>query len=94
MTDAAVTDGDKIVISKFWKSRSRGEHVVVSLKNWNNLKLVDVRVYADDEKGCSRPTAKGVSIVAGRICELQDALRKAVAKAVDLGWLTPQREED
>jgi hypothetical protein len=79
-------DPDKVIISKFWKSRSRSEHIQVSIFQWHNLPLVDVRVFVD-EAGISKPSKKGICINICKTDELIDALQKARAKAAALGWL-------
>jgi hypothetical protein len=76
-------DDDKIVISKFWKSRSKREHVVAF--KWNGLPLVHLRVF-DDASGCSRPSKKGVSLTVHKLPELLSALQRANDKAEALGW--------
>jgi hypothetical protein len=78
---------DKHVISKFWKSRARNEHVQVELLMWHDMPLLDVRVYLDKGDGISRPSQKGVCLSIKKIDELIAALQKAAAKAEALGWL-------
>jgi hypothetical protein len=77
---------DNIVIAKFWKSRSRSEHIQVSIFQWHELPLVDVRVFVD-EGGISKPSKKGVCLNINKSDQLVAALVKARAKAVALGWL-------
>jgi hypothetical protein len=77
---------DKIIVSKFWKSRSRSEHVQVSIFQWHKLPLVDVRIFID-EAGISKPSKKGVCLSLHKVDELLAALQKARAKGVALGWL-------
>jgi hypothetical protein len=85
---APAQDPDKIVVSKFWKSRSRSEHIQVSLFKWQSLPLIDVRVYVDDEAGRSMPSKKGICISVHKADELIKALRSATVKADSLGWLS------
>jgi Transcriptional Coactivator p15 (PC4) len=79
-------DDDKVVIAKFWKSRNRKEHVVVALRKWNDLPLLDVRVFVDDQSGCSRPSKKGVAITIHKLPELISALQRANDRAEEMGW--------
>jgi hypothetical protein len=74
----AQADDDKHIVAKFWKSRSK-------LRKWQDLPLVDVRVFVDDAQGCSMPSKKGVSLTVHKLAELMSALQRVNAKAEALG---------
>jgi Transcriptional Coactivator p15 (PC4) len=77
----------EIEIAKFWKNRKRSEHVRVSLSEYDNHKLVNIRIWFTGPDGIDRPTYKGVSLVVKRLPELAAALNKALARAQELGLL-------
>ena len=73
-----------IEISTFWKNR-KGDAVRVSLQSWEGFQIVDIRQHFTASDGTLRPTKKGITLAVRRLPDLADALRKALAKAVELG---------
>jgi hypothetical protein len=65
--------------------KGRAEVVRAQLRTYRGRRYVDVRTYYWDERGAApelRPTRKGISLAAKRLCELRGAL-DALAAALD-----------
>jgi hypothetical protein len=75
-----------IVVGRFWANR-KGEAVVVQLREFEGVALLDVRKYYTGRDGKMAPTKKGLSITIRRLPELAGALAKAEHKARELGLL-------
>ena len=82
-----------VEVAKFWKNRQRRTAIVVSLSHYEGHNLVDVREYFTDEKGCMRPTTKGLAMVVRRLPEFSRALRLALEKARALDLLPEDGSE-
>jgi hypothetical protein len=78
---------EPVVISKFWKNRRRNEAVHVSLSEYQEQCIVNVRVYATGTDGIDRPTPKGLALGIRKLPELARALAAALTKARELGLL-------
>jgi hypothetical protein len=77
---------EPIKIGEFWKNR-RGELVRVTLCSYEDHNLIDIRVHYTAKDGTLQPCRKGLTLAVGKLPELTAALRKAVAKAAELGLL-------
>jgi hypothetical protein len=78
---------EPLVVHKMWKNRRRNESVRVSLSEYQEQCIVNVRVYATGTDGIDRPTPKGLALGVRKLPELAKALVKAEAKARELGLL-------
>ncbi len=75
---------DEILIHRMPKNAR--EHIRVSLGEFKGAKHVSVRLwYADGDE--EKPTAKGVNFKLDQFDELVDAVTKARAEALRLGWI-------
>ncbi len=63
------------VIAAFAKNST--EEVRITLEEFKGHKLLDLRVWYEDDKGEKKPTKKGISISASLFPELKTALEKA-----------------
>lgn len=52
-------------------SKNSVEKVLISLKEYRDLNLIDIRTYYENQKGEWNPTRKGVSINADKYPELK-----------------------
>lgn len=69
-------------------AKGRGSEVRVSLNVFEGRRLIDVRTFvANDESKALSPTKKGVALAVDRLGDLREALAKAEAEALRLGWL-------
>jgi hypothetical protein len=78
---------EPVLISKFWKSRARNEHIRVELSEFKDHQLINIRVWSTGTDGIDRPTPKGIALGLAKLPELTRALVKAEAKAKELGLL-------
>lgn len=76
-----------IQIAKFWKSRSRNEHVRVEISEYREHPLINIRVWQTGSDGVDRPTTKGIALAIAKLPELTKALLQAEAKAYSIGLL-------
>jgi hypothetical protein len=86
LTQPPKTLAEPIVCAEFWRNR-RGESVRIQLRQYEGQLLVDLRVHYTAADGTMRPTAKGLSIVLRKLPDLLTGVRKAAAKAHELGLL-------
>jgi hypothetical protein len=84
---ARVTLPEPVVISKFWKTRWRNESVHITLSEYQENCVIDIRVFRTAADGIDRPTSKGLTMAVGKLAELQKAITKALAKARELGLI-------
>jgi Transcriptional Coactivator p15 (PC4) len=77
---------EPVIVDKFFKNR-RKDVIVISLKTYEGVNLVDVRQFVPNESGQDRPTGKGVAMVVRRLPDLAVAVNKALAKARELGLI-------
>jgi hypothetical protein len=82
-----VTLPEPITIAKFWKNRRRNESVHVSLSEYEQHVLINIRVWCTGTDGIDRPTPKGVAMAIRKLPELARTLVRAEAKARELGLL-------
>jgi hypothetical protein len=82
---------EPVIVDKFFKNR-RKDVIVVSLKTYEGVNLIDVRQFVPNEAGQDRPTSKGVAIKVQRLPDLAAAINKAVRKAQELGLIDDQDE--
>jgi hypothetical protein len=80
---------EPIEVHKFWANR-RGEAVIVALREYQGIALIDVRKHYTAADGCLRPTAKGIGLSIRKLPDLAAAVAKALERARVLGLL----EED
>jgi hypothetical protein len=78
---------------KFWKNRQRKIAIVVSLRYYEELNLVDVREYFTDQAGCMKPSTRGIAMVVRRLPEFSNTLRKALEKAREMNLLPEDGSE-
>ena len=77
---------EPIEVSKFWANR-RGEAVIVSLREYEGVLIVDIRKHYTAADGTLRPTAKGIALTVRKLPELTLAVAKALKRARELGLL-------
>jgi hypothetical protein len=63
------------------------ETVQFSLEIYRGHKLANLRVYYQDEKGCMRPSRKGISIPISLWPQFRKALGQVEAAMIDQKWL-------
>lgn len=78
---------EPITIAKFWKNRRRNESVHVSLSEYEQHVLINVRVWCTGTDGIDRPSPKGIAMGIRKLPELARALVKAEGKAKELGLI-------
>jgi hypothetical protein len=78
---------EPIEIAKFWKNRARVQSLHVSLSEYENHPLINVRIFSTGSDGIDRPTTKGISMHVRKLPELARALVLAETKARELGLL-------
>jgi hypothetical protein len=76
-----------IECAKFFKNRA-GDIIVIQLKEYEGVPFLDVRQFFVDEQGVMRPSKKGVTVTVRKLPDLLAGVRKAAAKAAELGLLT------
>jgi hypothetical protein len=74
-----------IEIAKFWRNRQRKESVVLRLREFEGVPLVDLRVFETGPDGIDRPTSKGIALSIKRLPALADAFAAANREARRLG---------
>jgi hypothetical protein len=74
-----------IVIAEWWRDRS-GRSVRVQLDCYEGHNLVDVRTWWTNDAGKLAP-GKGFACSVRHLPRLAKAIDKAVAKAIELGWI-------
>jgi hypothetical protein len=85
---------EPIEVAKFWKSgRDRKNSIVISIKQYEGHTFLDCRVFGTNSDGQTVPTAKGVTIGMIRLTEFVRAVKKAHAKAVELGLIDDEASE-
>jgi hypothetical protein len=89
---ARVTLPEPVEVAKFFKNR-RKDVIVVSLSNYEGVNIVNVREHFIGRDGCMRPTTKGLAMIVRRLPDLQKAVTKALAKALELGLLPDDESE-
>jgi hypothetical protein len=77
---------EPIEIDKFWANR-RGEAVIVSLREFEGVPIVDVRKFYTAADGTLQPTSKGIALSVRKLPELALAIGKALKRARELGLL-------
>ena len=87
MTGRPTLDGP-IPIAKFWKSpRDRKNSIVLAIKQYEGHTFLDCRLFGTNAEGQTVPTLKGVTVGMRCLPEFLNAVKKAHAKAVELGLL-------
>ncbi|MBI4595119.1 MAG: transcriptional coactivator p15/PC4 family protein [Candidatus Tectomicrobia bacterium] len=74
-------------IASFTKNSS--EEVRITLEEFKGHKLLDLRVWYEDDNGEKKPTKKGISISTTLFPELKAALEKAEAVLREKGLIEP-----
>jgi rhodanese-related sulfurtransferase len=77
---------EPIIIAQFWANR-RGEAVLIQLREFEGLALVDVRKHYTAADGKLAPTAKGIAITIRKLPDLAAGIAKAMHKARELGLI-------
>ena len=90
---ARPTVDEPVIISRFFKTRWRNEHVRISLSLYEENFLIDIRVFRTSADGVDRATVKGLALSVRKLPELARALAKAEAKAIELGLLDGESEQ-
>ena len=80
-----------VVVGRLTKNRR--EAVVVALKEFEGVRLIDLRVYAATPEG-DKPTPKGLALDVRRLPALREALVRAESQARRLGLLPTQEAAD
>ena len=69
-------------------TKNATEEIHVALDHYAGRNLIDVRIYGKwSGSEVFAPTKKGLSIAPGKLDDLIDALDKARAEALALGWI-------
>ena len=68
-------------------SKNSTEEVRITLEEFKGHKLLDIRVWYQDDHGEKKPTKKGISIAASLFPELKAALEKAETVLKDKGLI-------
>lgn len=68
-------------------SKNSTEEVRITLEEFKGHKLLDIRVWYQDDRGEKKPTKKGVSIAASLFPELKATLEKAETVLKDKGLI-------
>jgi hypothetical protein len=84
---------EPVECSKFWANR-RGEAVIISLREFKSVLIVDVRKHFSASDGTLRPMRQGIALSIRKLPELAAALAKAERKAVELGLLADEERGD
>jgi Transcriptional Coactivator p15 (PC4) len=84
---------EPVILSKFWRNRS-GEAVIIQLREYEGIALVDIRVHYTDKEGKLAPTPKGLSCSVRKLPDLVKGLTKAMHRAVDIGLLADTANDD
>lgn len=77
---------EPIIVAQFFKNR-RKDIIRATLKTYEGTPLIDLRQFYTDKEGKVQPSGKGIAVHVRRLPELLDALRKAHAKAIELGLI-------
>lgn len=77
---------EPIEVAKFFANR-KGDVVIVSLREFEGMPLLDIRKHYADGSGFLRPTRKGIAVVIRRLPDLAAAIMKAEKTARELGLL-------
>jgi hypothetical protein len=77
---------EPIVVQRFWCNR-RGEAVVVQLRSFEGIALIDLRRHYTAKDGKLAPTRKGLSIAVKHLPDLAVAIAKALNTARERGLL-------
>jgi hypothetical protein len=85
-TRAPTNIAEPIEIGKFFKNR-KGDMIVVTIKQFENVVFADARQFVTDSDGISRPTKKGLAIALRHLPEFITLLGKALTKAHALGLI-------
>jgi hypothetical protein len=83
---------EPIEVAKWWKSRRRDISIVVSLRPYEGLNLVDVREYFTDRAGCMKPSTRGLAMSVRNLPEFSKAMRLALERARSLDLLPDEGE--
>ena len=67
---------EPIEVAKFWVNRG-GDALIVQLREFEGVLLVDVRKHYSAPDGTLQPTAKGISLSIRKLPELTVAIGKA-----------------
>jgi hypothetical protein len=78
---------EPIEVAKFFKTRWRNESVHITLSEYQENCVIDLRIWRTGADGIDRPTSKGLTLSVGKLKELSRALIKAEAMARELGLL-------
>ncbi len=76
---------EPVIVDRFWRDRA-GRAIFTRLTTYEGCNLVDIRTFTTGADGTMRPD-KGVTCSVTRLPDLLKALRKAQAKAVELGLI-------
>jgi hypothetical protein len=82
-----------VILSKFWRNRG-GEAVIIQLREYEGVALVDIRVHFTDRDGKLAPTPKGLSCSVRKLPDLVKGLTKALERAIDIGLLVDPSTAD
>ena len=77
---------EPIEVAKFWANRAH-DAVIVSLREFEGVLIVDIRKHYTAADGTLRPTAKGIALTVRKLPELTLAVGKALKRARELGLL-------
>jgi Transcriptional Coactivator p15 (PC4) len=77
---------EPIEVAKFWANRAH-DAVVVSLREYEGVLIVDIRKHYSAPDGTLQPTAKGIALSVRKLPELALAIAKALKRARELGLL-------
>jgi hypothetical protein len=75
---------EPLVIARFWKNRG-GQAVIVQLKTYSDLRIIDIRTHYTAPDGTLQPTPKGIGMSVLRLPELARAVNRALSEARRLG---------
>jgi hypothetical protein len=83
---------EPIEVAKFFANR-RGEAVIISLREFKSVLIVDVRKHFSAPDGTLRPMRQGIALSIRRLPQLSVAIGKALERAHELGLLDEATDE-
>jgi hypothetical protein len=83
---------EPLEIGKWWKNRRRILAVAVTLRPYQGKDLIDIREHFTDRDGRMRPSQRGVCLTVKQLPLLHHAVKKAMAKAIELGLIPDEGE--
>jgi hypothetical protein len=79
---------DDTIIAE-WPLNKRGEHLRISIENYNGHDLINIRKWFEAGDGTLHPSKQGVAVQVKNIRQLVDAMTKVLAAAVKRGLVPP-----